>query len=93
MEIDERIAGMFFTGITAGTILFSIIRTLRGRYAFSLGLALGIVMGVPAELIRSSCKSDSQHGALVERGVGPGGCLTLGCNLWLGRSATPGLRR
>src|SRR4029077_11393847 len=26
------IAGMFFTGIIAGTILFSIIRALRGRY-------------------------------------------------------------
>jgi DMSO/TMAO reductase YedYZ molybdopterin-dependent catalytic subunit len=45
------IAGMLFTGIIAGTILFSIIRALRGRYAYSLGLALGIVMGVPAELI------------------------------------------
>jgi hypothetical protein len=45
------IAGMFFTGIIAGTILFSIIRALRGRYAYSLGLALGIVVGVPAELI------------------------------------------
>jgi hypothetical protein len=45
------IAGMFFTGVIAGTILFSIIRALRGRYAYSLGLALGIVMGVPAELI------------------------------------------
>src|SRR6266481_4082993 len=42
------IAGMFFTGIIAGTILFSIIRALRG---YSLGLALGILMGVPAELI------------------------------------------
>ena len=33
------IAGMFFTGIIAGTILFSIIRALRGRYARTLGLA------------------------------------------------------
>ena len=45
------IAGMFFTGIIAGTILFSIIRALRGRYAYSLGLALEIAMGVPAALI------------------------------------------
>jgi DMSO/TMAO reductase YedYZ molybdopterin-dependent catalytic subunit len=45
------IAGMFFTGIIAGTILFSIIRALRGRYAYSLGLALGIVLGIPAVLI------------------------------------------
>jgi DMSO/TMAO reductase YedYZ molybdopterin-dependent catalytic subunit len=45
------IAGMFFTGIIAGTILFSVIRALRGRYTCSLGLALGIAMGLPAELI------------------------------------------
>src|SRR5246500_1246741 len=44
------IAGMFFTGIIAGTILFSTIRALRGRHAYSLGLALGIVLGVSAEL-------------------------------------------
>src|SRR5260370_14726111 len=50
-EQGMGIAGMFFTGTIAGTILFSIIRALRGRYAYSLGLALGIVMGVAAELI------------------------------------------
>src|SRR5258708_39937827 len=50
-EQDIGVAGMFFTGIIAGTILFSIIRVLRGRYAYSFGLALGILMSVPAELI------------------------------------------
>src|SRR6201993_4248162 len=41
-EHAMAIAGMFFTGIIAGTILFSLIRALRVRYARTLGLALGI---------------------------------------------------
>ena len=39
------ITGMFFTGLIAGMILFSITRALRGRYARTLGLAVGIAMG------------------------------------------------
>jgi hypothetical protein len=31
------IAGMFFMGLLVGTILFSIIRAVRGRYAVILG--------------------------------------------------------
>jgi DMSO/TMAO reductase YedYZ molybdopterin-dependent catalytic subunit len=50
-EQAMAIAGMFFTGTIAGTILFSIIRALRGRYARTLGLALGIATGIPVELI------------------------------------------
>src|ERR1700756_5074639 len=45
------IAGMFFMGLLAGTILFSIIRAVRGRYAVILGLALGIALGIPLQLI------------------------------------------
>ena len=45
------IAGMFFMGLLAGTILFSIIRAVRGRYAIILGLALGIALGIPLQLI------------------------------------------
>ena len=41
------IAGMFFTGIIAGTILFSIIRALRGRYAYSFGACVGNRHGCP----------------------------------------------
>jgi hypothetical protein len=41
-EQAMAIASMFFAGLIAGTILFSIIRALRGRYARTLGLALGI---------------------------------------------------
>ena len=50
-EHATAIAGMFFTGIIAGTILFSLIRALGGRYARTLGFALGIAMGVPVQLI------------------------------------------
>jgi hypothetical protein len=52
MVRSMAIAGIFFMGLIAGAILFSIIRALRGRYARTLGLALGIVMGVPLALIR-----------------------------------------
>src|ERR1700730_4124803 len=45
------IAGMFFMGLLVGTILFSIIRAVRGRYAVILGLALGIALGIPLQLI------------------------------------------
>jgi hypothetical protein len=45
------IAGMFFMGLFGGTILFSIIRAVRGRYAVILGLALGIALGIPLQLI------------------------------------------
>src|SRR5258708_3732620 len=45
------IAGMFFMGLLAGTILFSIIRAVRGRYAVILGLALGIALGIPLQFI------------------------------------------
>jgi hypothetical protein len=50
-EQTMGIASMFFMGLLAGTILFSIVRALPGRYACTPGLALGIAMGVPVELI------------------------------------------
>src|ERR1700746_1811919 len=36
-EHGMAIAGVFFANLIAGTILFSIIRALRGRYARTLG--------------------------------------------------------
>jgi DMSO/TMAO reductase YedYZ molybdopterin-dependent catalytic subunit len=50
-EHAMAIAWMFFTGLIAATILFSIIRALRGRYARALGFALGIAVGIPVALI------------------------------------------
>ena len=66
------IAGMFFTGLIAGTILFSIVRVLRGRYARTLGLALGIAMGVPLELI------SRQVGQTASTGLGLSAVWVLG---------------
>src|ERR1700758_3018262 len=40
------IAGMFFTGLIAGMILFGITRALRGRYARTLGAEIAKLLGV-----------------------------------------------
>jgi DMSO/TMAO reductase YedYZ molybdopterin-dependent catalytic subunit len=45
------VAGLFVTGIVGGTILFGILRALRGRYAYLLGLILGLAVGIPVLLI------------------------------------------
>jgi DMSO/TMAO reductase YedYZ molybdopterin-dependent catalytic subunit len=45
------IAGLFVTGIVGGAILFGVLRALRGRYAYLLGLLLGIAVGIPVLLI------------------------------------------
>ena len=45
------IAGLFVTGIVGGAILFGILRALRGRYAYLLGLDLGLAVGIPVMLI------------------------------------------
>jgi DMSO/TMAO reductase YedYZ molybdopterin-dependent catalytic subunit len=51
VEQSVGIAGLLVTGIVAGAILFAVLRALRGRYAYVLGLVLGAVVGVPALLI------------------------------------------
>jgi DMSO/TMAO reductase YedYZ molybdopterin-dependent catalytic subunit len=45
------IIGLFVTGVVAGTILFGVVRALRGRHAAGLGLAFGLAIGVPITLI------------------------------------------
>jgi DMSO/TMAO reductase YedYZ molybdopterin-dependent catalytic subunit len=45
------IIGLFITGLVAGTILYGVIRALRGRYAVGLGLVFGLAAGVPIALI------------------------------------------
>lgn len=45
------IAGLFFTGAIGGALVFGVLRVLRGRHAYLLGLILGAVVGVPALLI------------------------------------------
>ena len=46
-EHTMAIASIFFAGVIAGTILFCIIRAVRGRYALTLGFGLGIALAVP----------------------------------------------
>jgi DMSO/TMAO reductase YedYZ molybdopterin-dependent catalytic subunit len=50
-EQGMGIVGLFVTGIVAGAVLFGVLRTLRGRYAYWFGLVVGIVVGVPVMLI------------------------------------------
>jgi len=54
VEQTMGIAGLFFTGVVAGAVLFGILRALRGRYAQLLGLVLGVAVGVPVLLISRS---------------------------------------
>ena len=51
VEQAMGIAGFFFTGILGGAVLYSIVRVLHGRYAYLLGLLMGIVIGIPVTLI------------------------------------------
>lgn len=51
VEHAIAIAGLFVMGVTGGTILFSILRTMRTVHPVFLGLVLGIVLAVPAMLI------------------------------------------
>ena len=53
MEQAIGIANLFITGIVAGGVLFSVLRALRGRYAYASGLFLGVIAAVPSVLISS----------------------------------------
>jgi hypothetical protein len=77
-EHAMAIAGMFFAGIFAGTILFGIIRALRGRYARTLELALGIAVAVPVALI------SHQAGQTASTGPGLSGLWVLVAVLFWG---------
>lgn len=45
------VAGLAVTALLASAILFAILRALNGRYAYPLGLALGLLFGVPLLII------------------------------------------
>lgn len=53
IEQAMGIIGLFITGVAAGSVLFRLLRALRGRYAYQAGAVLGLVMAVPAILISS----------------------------------------
>ncbi len=54
VEQAMGVVGLFLTGVVGGAVLFGIIRALRGRYAYLLGLVLGVIVGVPVLLISHS---------------------------------------
>jgi DMSO/TMAO reductase YedYZ molybdopterin-dependent catalytic subunit len=62
-EHAMAIAGMFFTGLIAGAILFTVTRTSGGRLARTMGLALGIAFGVPVALISHRVGQTARTGA------------------------------
>jgi DMSO/TMAO reductase YedYZ molybdopterin-dependent catalytic subunit len=50
-EQAMAIAGLFITGVVGGFILFLILRAARAGHGLTVGLALGVVLGIPAMLI------------------------------------------
>ncbi len=51
VEQAMGIAGLFFTGVVGGAILFGIVRALHGRYNYPLALAMGVAVGIAVMLI------------------------------------------
>ncbi len=50
-EQAMAVFGLFVTGVVAGVVLFVILRARRARYAYVWGLALGVVLDVPAMIL------------------------------------------
>jgi DMSO/TMAO reductase YedYZ molybdopterin-dependent catalytic subunit len=63
-EQAMAIAEMFIAGLVGGFVVFLILRTARRLHGFVVGLALGVVFGVPAVLV-------TLHGSETTS-VGPG---------------------
>jgi DMSO/TMAO reductase YedYZ molybdopterin-dependent catalytic subunit len=53
IEQGIGIVNLFISGIIAGAVLFSVLRALRGRYAYASGALLGVIAAMPAMLISS----------------------------------------
>ena len=53
IEQGIGIVNLFISGIVAGAVLFSVLRGLRGRYAYASGVFLGVIAAIPAMLISS----------------------------------------
>ena len=45
------IISLFIAGLVLGTLLYGVIRAVRGRYAVGLGLFFGLALGVPVALV------------------------------------------
>ncbi len=59
------IIGLFVTGVVAGAVLFGVLRVLRGRFAYPLGLIMGIAVGVPVMLISRSLSHTAEVSSTV----------------------------
>lgn len=60
VEHAIAITGLFVMGIVGGAILFSILRTRQKVHPVSLGLALGILVAVPAMLISTQASDTAR---------------------------------
>ena len=54
IEQAMGIVGLFITGVIAGAVLFAMLRAFRDRFAYPLGLLLGLLAGIPSLLISLS---------------------------------------
>src|SRR5260370_6782067 len=57
------ISGLFVSGVAGGVILFAILRTMRGAHAVTLGMVLGLILGVPAMLVSLQASQTSSVGS------------------------------
>jgi DMSO/TMAO reductase YedYZ molybdopterin-dependent catalytic subunit len=51
IEQAMGVVGLFFTGIVAGSVIFGLLRAIRGRFVYLLGFILGMLAGIPSLLI------------------------------------------
>jgi DMSO/TMAO reductase YedYZ molybdopterin-dependent catalytic subunit len=62
VEQTMAIAGLLVTGGLAGGVLFTLLRAIRGRYAYVLGAAVGAAVAVPVMLISASVNRTATAG-------------------------------
>jgi DMSO/TMAO reductase YedYZ molybdopterin-dependent catalytic subunit len=53
-EQAMAVAGLLVTGAIAGTVLFSLLRAVRGKYPYLFGVVIGAAVGAPVALISHS---------------------------------------
>ena len=84
-EQAMAIVGFFVAGVVLGSILFRLIRTRAGHCTWLLGIAFGILLGVPAVAVSSIAGRTSAWGLWMN---GPWILLSfLGWSLLLAQSA------
>lgn len=61
-EQTMGIAGLFVTGIVGAAVLYGVLRALRGRYAYPLGLLLGALVGIPVLVVTRNLSQTASVG-------------------------------